>query len=385
MVSFQTASAATHEIIPVSVDEMRNRIYSFISDNLNARTTSFQLEITGDLLQTLDVDNEPYFGAETPFNRYKYTAGNDYNATVFSSDRTSVFQVGSKIFRKTQGMKTTIVSVTLSYTAYYEETLSQTQAVKDYAKQTNNRILTSAMKPYQKTRAIHDYMINEYQYGNNQTHNSPYAVAVKKEKYSCESITALFYIMLKDAGIESRIILKDTGNQPSKGASAKDGKWMNHTWNEVKLDGKWYHVDLTWNDSTGQPLSYFLKSSSVFSADHKWDKSSYPAANESYGQSAAPTQKTTAKTAVKTTRNVADATTVTAKEANADIDASVVETQSVPKGTVEVSSVQTQPTVKIRANQNNSQTGLIIGIGSLLTILFAGGGFFLFHKKRTKA
>jgi transglutaminase/protease-like cytokinesis protein 3 len=71
------------------------------------------------------------------------------------------------------------------------------------------------------------------------------------------------YRMFTEAGLEARII-SGIGN----GAS--------HAWNIVKVEGKWYNIDLTWDD----PLSYngeavltydyFLKNTKEFS-DHRRD------------------------------------------------------------------------------------------------------------------
>jgi len=42
-------------------------------------------------------------------------------------------------------------------------------------------------------------------------------------------------------------LIMDRLKIPNKLASSKD-----HTWNKVKLGGKWYHVDVTWNDGTNR-------------------------------------------------------------------------------------------------------------------------------------
>lgn len=45
---------------------------------------------------------------------------------------------------------------------------------------------------------------------------------------------------------------------------------MNHIWNVLKIDGSWYHVDVTWNDSTGQYHRYFLRSDSALPDHSNW-------------------------------------------------------------------------------------------------------------------
>ena len=59
---------------------------------------------------------------------------------------------------------------------------------------------------------------------------------------------------------------------------------VGHGWNMVKLNNKWYHVDVTYDDpiingsnkNKTPRYTYFLKSSSVMKKTHKWVKSKYP-------------------------------------------------------------------------------------------------------------
>lgn len=60
-----------------------------------------------------------------------------------------------------------------------------------------------------------------------------------------------------------------------------------HAWNFVKLNGKVYHVDVTWDScliAGGCPATdyYFLRNDSVFSKDHSWDPTLYPPITEDY-------------------------------------------------------------------------------------------------------
>ena len=66
---------------------------------------------------------------------------------------------------------------------------------------------------------------------------------------------ATFYLCNK-AGVETRFI---------RGIGGNDTK-VNHAWNAVKIDGKWYNIDVTWDDKGGFGISYeyFLKSDADF-------------------------------------------------------------------------------------------------------------------------
>lgn len=62
-------------------------------------------------------------------------------------------------------------------------------------------------------------------------------------------------------GIESRII---SGSIPG----AED---IGHQWNQVKIDGKWYNVDLTWDSNSmhsNEEMEYFLISDEEFYKTH---------------------------------------------------------------------------------------------------------------------
>ena len=65
--------------------------------------------------------------------------------------------------------------------------------------------------------------------------------------------------MLRE-GIECIIVLGTGITQPD----AKTGK-INHAWNKVKLDGKWYNMDVCWAD-TANASDYDLKTDAEYLA-----------------------------------------------------------------------------------------------------------------------
>ena len=72
------------------------------------------------------------------------------------------------------------------------------------------------------------------------------------------------------AGVENKIVFGYANGIP-------------HTWNLVKLDGQWYHVDTTFddpvvNEGTIDVLSYryFNITDNQILLDHSFDRSKYP-------------------------------------------------------------------------------------------------------------
>lgn len=89
-----------------------------------------------------------------------------------------------------------------------------------------------------KIKTIHDYIINNTKYdelrveNNISKYSSDTAYGPLFEGFGiCNGYSDLMKIFLHELGIESIKIASE-----------------NHIWNLVKLDNKWYHLDLTWDD-----------------------------------------------------------------------------------------------------------------------------------------
>ena len=44
---------------------------------------------------------------------------------------------------------------------------------------------------------------------------------------------------------------------------------VSHQWNKVMLDGKWYNIDVCWNDTGFNAYKYFLKGDGAFRNTHQ--------------------------------------------------------------------------------------------------------------------
>ncbi|WP_440603676.1 transglutaminase domain-containing protein [Bacillus sp. GB_SG_008] len=155
----------------------------------------------------------------------------------------------------------------------YRETKEQSQYVMKQAKSIVNSIITTGMDENEKVKAIHDYVVKHVSYDTSLQSYTAYD-ALANHSAVCQGYALLTYQLLKEAGIQSHIVT-GTGNGQS------------HAWNLVNIDGKWYHLDTTFDDPVpdkqGRVMySYFNMSDEQISKDHQWDRSKYPVANTNY-------------------------------------------------------------------------------------------------------
>lgn len=120
-----------------------------------------------------------------------------------------------------------------------------------------NQVIRDGMHEEEKVKAIHDYLIYSANYVNNgdYQHAEKWAsgaggVLIHKEGV-CNSYAIAFYMMAVSAGLDCKYV---TGG--------------NHAWNQVKVDGKWYYIDCTWDDPIvnghsggGERYKYYLSES----------------------------------------------------------------------------------------------------------------------------
>jgi transglutaminase-like putative cysteine protease len=155
----------------------------------------------------------------------------------------------------------------ICFNVQYSESKEQTDYVTQRVDEILSKIITDDMNDFQKEKAIHDYIVLNVRYDTNFIERTAYA-ALTKGKVVCQGYSLLAYKMLNRAGIETRII-EGTANG-------------SHLWNLVKLDGRWYHLDCTWDDPVPNQdgvISYkfFNLTDEQISVDHCWIKT-YPQA-----------------------------------------------------------------------------------------------------------
>lgn len=137
----------------------------------------------------------------------------------------------------------------------------------EIAKITNN-LIDSRMSEEEKIKAINDYIVKIYRYDDSLESDNVYTALTTKTTI-CQGYAMTAYKMFKAIGIECRIINGD-----------RDG--TSHSWNLVKLNKTWYHLDITNNDNIIRD-KYLLKSDNFMMENkYTWNKSKYPSASTDY-------------------------------------------------------------------------------------------------------
>jgi len=110
--------------------------------------------------------------------------------------------------------------------------------------QTVAQILDACVKPgmedWQIALALHDHLIANAEYDETLLKTSSYDLLVEGTAV-CSGYASAYQDLLLRVGIECRYVVSEK---------------MDHAWNLVKIDGKWYHVDLTWDDPTPDGAGY---------------------------------------------------------------------------------------------------------------------------------
>lgn len=139
----------------------------------------------------------------------------------------------------------------------------------------------SQSSDYAKLKYVHDWLINktsyytsdvEYEYIREADGPVIYGEAV------CEGYSKAFMYFAQSMGYECVCVMGGAGS-------------VEHMWNMVKLDGQWYHVDVTWDDpimsdgSQALKYNYFLISDAQIKRDHSIDTPfKIPTASQNYAQ-----------------------------------------------------------------------------------------------------
>lgn len=145
-----------------------------------------------------------------------------------------------------------------------KETLKMATAVLD-------EIITEDMTDYEKEKAVYDWMSTKLTYDTgvlqvipqtSEDCDNPYGV-LKFHNAVCVGYATTFRLFLQMLDIECMVV-HNTDRY--------------HSWNLVKLDDDWYHVDI-YSDQGAASYTNFNMNDEMAGQGHQWDREFFPAAN----------------------------------------------------------------------------------------------------------
>ena len=144
-----------------------------------------------------------------------------------------------------------------------KETLDMASAVLE-------EIITDDMTPYEKERAVYDWMTSKLSYDAGVLQVIPNTTADSDNPYGtlkyhnaiCVGYATTFRLFMQMLDIPCMVV--------------HNGEAF-HSWNLVQLDGAWYHVDIYSDQGTGS-YANFNMNDDMAASGHDWDRNFFPAA-----------------------------------------------------------------------------------------------------------
>lgn len=160
-----------------------------------------------------------------------------------------------------------------------EEKLLHQELIREQRDKVLASIIKDNMTPYEMIKEVHDYIINTTRYDKDhlrgrEVSSESYTVygVLIKGKAVCEGYAKTMKYLLDSIGIENLIVTGFAGGE-------------SHAWNMVKIEGDYYHIDATWNDTVTEDSSnmlvydYFNLKDEDIGVSHQWDRDKYPRCN----------------------------------------------------------------------------------------------------------
>ena len=155
--------------------------------------------------------------------------------------------------------------------------MADSTTISGKVRQIVDEVITPDMSQLDKAFALHDWLTDHAYYDLTFSYYGPEGVLLHGTGV-CQSYSEAYKLLLAEVGIDCQVL---TGH-----ARRIDGTMESHAWNLVKIDGKWKHVDVTWDDPVddsspdNNPRSglehhmYFMVNTSTMLTDHVPDEES---------------------------------------------------------------------------------------------------------------
>ncbi len=272
-IQFENGDLSAGKNMIVNCDKLVNlaapkgsRAYQYALDNDIAVTGTFQIRLDRKNCYLIRGDSQKIYVYNNIY-KVKWKSSKPGVASVTSTGKVKAKKPGkAKITAAVNGKK------------YSCQIRVSPRGVDTRINQIIRSEIKSGMSRYDKVKAIHNWLIRnvKYDYYSYLRGNVPHVShtirgALVKKVAVCDGYARAFQEIMKKLKIPCKFVV---------GRSSGVG----HAWNMVKLGGKWYHVDATFDDpiinetntNTTPYYKYFLKSSATMKKSHHWVVGNYP-------------------------------------------------------------------------------------------------------------
>lgn len=170
------------------------------------------------------------------------------------------------------------ISATFNLQIDYFTTKAKKQQADAQLKKVAATIKKNNKTDFARVKAVNEYLVLNTTYGGTTEDRYTAYGLLKNKQAVCQGYATAAYTLLKAMGMDVRYVVGIGYN--------RSGGSEEHAWNKVKVDGKWYNLDVTWNDPVPNrahtvSYQYFLLSDKKFNKDHvATNPSLYPAATD---------------------------------------------------------------------------------------------------------
>lgn len=208
------------------------------------------------------------------YNVYEKTDGDMVKQvmTEVINETPYIFYAGQEYTKEIEPGTSLIKRIVLSYSTEYTNQNGSVNIlkIKESRRKINSAVnsalknINSGMNDVEKAMVLHDYIVASTSYTNKRSDRNRVSEAgvFIDHKANCQGYSVAYGILLKKAGLKVRYVVSEE---------------MGHMWNLVRIDNKWYNVDVTWddpvdtysdNDQYGLAVhNYFLGSTDNFKAN----------------------------------------------------------------------------------------------------------------------
>ena len=256
------------------LDDTAKTIYNKLNENKeNMKSGNYTIEFGKTFNELLNSEN-----GEQKMNTAYQSALDAYlldNPEVFYLDVTKMYLLMNTRTVRNKTTYTVSIGGENGFSYYNSSFYTQSQvnnAIKNIEEISNDILNETSSNTYKKVQQIHDWLVDNLEYEQSLTGTNIRNIygAFEEKEVVCEGYAKAFKYLLDEAGIENIIVVGYGTNTT--------GSTEEHAWNYVKLNNKWYAVDVTWDDpiiSGGGKLTdkirynNFLKGSNEFNNAHK--------------------------------------------------------------------------------------------------------------------